>query len=132
MRHFQFPVSGEIFSFFLVRMQRWKDQRSRSSKPTTVHGFAQSGDLTSLQKLLRENPLLLNDRNPVVRSFFFFFIFFFPFPLFIFWFTITFCVNVNKVLKCKLVLCIYCCFWKLLSFFIFLFPVFFPIGSVVL
>ncbi|KAK4479161.1 hypothetical protein RD792_014672 [Penstemon davidsonii] len=47
-------------------MQKMKDQRSRSLKPTTIHGFAQSGDLNSFQKLLRENPSLLNDRNPVM------------------------------------------------------------------
>ncbi|CAK9172789.1 unnamed protein product [Ilex paraguariensis] len=47
-------------------MQRPQDQRSRSSKPTTIHGCAQSGDLTGLQKLIRDNPFLLNDRNPVM------------------------------------------------------------------
>lgn len=47
-------------------MQRGKDQRSRSSKPDTIHGFAQSGDLNSLHKLLIDNPSLLNDRNPVM------------------------------------------------------------------
>ncbi|KAL3825149.1 hypothetical protein ACJIZ3_021178 [Penstemon smallii] len=47
-------------------MQKLRDQRSRSLKPTTIHGFAQSGDLNSFQKLLRENPSLLNDRNPVM------------------------------------------------------------------
>ncbi|KAF7112749.1 hypothetical protein RHSIM_RhsimUnG0196500 [Rhododendron simsii] len=47
-------------------MQRnQQDQRSRSAKPTTVHGCAQSGDLVGIQKLLRDNPSLLNDRNPV-------------------------------------------------------------------
>lgn len=49
-------------------MQKEKDQRPRSSKPTTIHGFAQSGDINSFRKLLRENPSLLNERNPVVRS----------------------------------------------------------------
>lgn len=53
-----------------IDMQRPLDQRSRSSKPTTIHGCAQSGDLLALQKLLRGNPSLLNDRNPVVRSLF--------------------------------------------------------------
>lgn len=47
-------------------MQRGKDQRSRSSKPETIHGYAQSGDLNALQKLLHDNPSLLNDRNPVM------------------------------------------------------------------
>ncbi|KAL7137681.1 hypothetical protein ABFS83_10G109500 [Erythranthe nasuta] len=49
-------------------MQKVKDQRPRSSKPTTIHGFAQSGDLNSFQKLLRDNPSLLNDRNPVMAQ----------------------------------------------------------------
>ncbi|KAL3532448.1 hypothetical protein ACH5RR_005969 [Cinchona calisaya] len=49
-------------------MQRPKDQRPRSSKPTTIHGFAQSGDLIPFQKLLRDNPSLLNDRNPVMAQ----------------------------------------------------------------
>lgn len=49
-------------------MQRSLNQRSRSAKPTTIHGYAQSGDLLGFQKLLRENPSLLNERNPVVRS----------------------------------------------------------------
>ncbi|KAG8376022.1 hypothetical protein BUALT_Bualt09G0019700 [Buddleja alternifolia] len=47
-------------------MQKMKDQRPRSSKPTTIHGFAQSGDLNAFQKLLRDNPSLLNERNPVM------------------------------------------------------------------
>ncbi|EEF48253.1 Protein cbxX, chromosomal, putative [Ricinus communis] len=45
------------------------DQRSRSSKQvTTIHGFAQSGDLLAFQKLLRVNPSLLNERNPVMAQ----------------------------------------------------------------
>lgn len=51
-----------------IDMQRPLDQRSRSSKPTTIHGCAQSGDLLALQKLLRDNPSLLNDRNPVMAQ----------------------------------------------------------------
>ncbi|KAJ7969610.1 AAA-type ATPase family protein / ankyrin repeat family protein [Quillaja saponaria] len=47
-------------------MQRPQDQRSRSTKPTTIHGFAQSGDLLGFQRLLRSNPSLLNERNPVM------------------------------------------------------------------
>lgn len=47
-------------------MQRGKDQRSRSSRPTTIHGLAQSGDLAAFQKLLRDNPSLINDRNPIM------------------------------------------------------------------
>ncbi|KAL5572658.1 hypothetical protein UlMin_022255 [Ulmus minor] len=49
-------------------MQRSKDQRSRSTKPTTIHGYAQSGDLVGFQKLLRDNPSLLNERNPVMAQ----------------------------------------------------------------
>ena len=49
-------------------MTRSQDQRPRSSKPPTIHGCAQSGDLVGLQRLLRDNPSLLNERNPVVRS----------------------------------------------------------------
>lgn len=61
-------------------MQRSGDQRSKSSRPTTIHGFAQSGDLLGLQKMLSANPSLLNERNPVARisfllSFFFYVIF---------------------------------------------------------
>lgn len=44
------------------------DHRQRSSKPTTIHGFAQSGDLTNFQKLLKGNPSLLNERNPVMSQ----------------------------------------------------------------
>ncbi|KAL1356666.1 hypothetical protein HN51_008653 [Arachis hypogaea] len=44
------------------------DQRSRSSKPPTIHGCAQSGDLVGLQRLLRQNPSLLNERNPVMAQ----------------------------------------------------------------
>ncbi|KAL6221785.1 hypothetical protein ACLB2K_005180 [Fragaria x ananassa] len=47
-------------------MQRNPDQRSRSAKPTTIHGYAHSGDLSGLQKLLRENPALLNERNAIM------------------------------------------------------------------
>lgn len=49
-------------------MHRPNDHRSRSAKPLTIHGYAQSGDLLGFQKLLRDNPSLLNDTNPVVRS----------------------------------------------------------------
>ncbi|KAJ9538705.1 hypothetical protein OSB04_031438 [Centaurea solstitialis] len=49
-------------------MQRFKNQRSRPTKPDTIHVSAQSGDLPAVQKFLRENPALLNDRNPVVRN----------------------------------------------------------------
>ncbi|KAI8023644.1 hypothetical protein LOK49_LG03G01366 [Camellia lanceoleosa] len=49
-------------------MQRTQNQRSRSSKPATIHAFAQSGDLPGFQKLLRDNPCLLNDRNPVMAQ----------------------------------------------------------------
>ncbi|XVE98171.1 hypothetical protein REPUB_Repub03eG0082800 [Reevesia pubescens] len=49
-------------------MKRRQDQPSRSAKPTTIHGFAQSGDLVALQKLLKDNPFLLNERNPVMAQ----------------------------------------------------------------
>ncbi|KDP33675.1 hypothetical protein JCGZ_07246 [Jatropha curcas] len=45
-----------------------RDQRSRSSRPATIHAYAQSGDLHGLQKLLRANPSLLNERNPVMAQ----------------------------------------------------------------
>lgn len=45
-----------------------QDQRSRSAKPNTLHGCAQAGDLNGFLKLLKENPSLVNDRNPVVSS----------------------------------------------------------------
>ncbi|CAM8966154.1 unnamed protein product [Rhodiola kirilowii] len=44
------------------------DPPSRSSKPVTIHGLAQSGDLAAFQEFLRRNPSLLNDRNAIVRS----------------------------------------------------------------
>ncbi|KAI4347123.1 hypothetical protein L6164_007966 [Bauhinia variegata] len=49
-------------------MHRSQDQRSRSAKPATIHGYSQSGDLVGFQRLLRENPSLLNDRNPVMAQ----------------------------------------------------------------
>ncbi|KAL0339063.1 UNVERIFIED_CONTAM: ESX-1 secretion system protein EccA1 [Sesamum angustifolium] len=49
-------------------MQKVKDQRARSLKPTTIHGFAQCGDFSAFQKLLRGNPSLLNERNPVMAQ----------------------------------------------------------------
>jgi hypothetical protein len=49
-------------------MQRDRqDHGSRSSKPATIHSYAQSGDLLGFQRLLRGDPSLLNERNPVVR-----------------------------------------------------------------
>ncbi|XP_049398632.1 protein CfxQ homolog isoform X1 [Solanum stenotomum] len=47
-------------------MQRTRDQRSRSSRPITIHGLAQSGDVVAFKKLLNDNPFLLNERNPVM------------------------------------------------------------------
>ncbi|KAF6176356.1 hypothetical protein GIB67_011145 [Kingdonia uniflora] len=42
-----------------------QDQRSRS---TTIHGYAQAGDLPSLKKKLQDNPLLLNERNDIMAQ----------------------------------------------------------------
>eukprot|EP00268_Persea_americana_P060711 TRINITY_DN7601_c0_g1_i3.p1 TRINITY_DN7601_c0_g1~~TRINITY_DN7601_c0_g1_i3.p1 ORF type:complete len:480 (+),score=103.85 TRINITY_DN7601_c0_g1_i3:173-1612(+) len=44
------------------------EHRLRSSKPVTIHGCAQSGDLVGLQKKLHENPSLLNARNAVMAQ----------------------------------------------------------------
>ncbi|KAF7813835.1 Protein cfxQ like [Senna tora] len=49
-------------------MQKSQDQRPRSAKPATIHAYAQSGDLVSFQRLLRDNPSLLNERNPVMAQ----------------------------------------------------------------
>lgn len=49
-------------------MQPARGQRSKSCKPTTIHGFAQSGDLIGFQRLLKTNPSLLNERNPVMAQ----------------------------------------------------------------
>lgn len=43
------------------------DYRSRSAKPVTIHGCAQSGDFAGFQKCLNDNPSLINARNAVVR-----------------------------------------------------------------
>ncbi|KAL5729246.1 hypothetical protein ACHQM5_002222 [Ranunculus cassubicifolius] len=46
-----------------------QDQRSRSSKTsTTIHGYAQSGDLLSLQNKLQDNPSLLNAKNDILEQ----------------------------------------------------------------
>lgn len=45
-----------------------KDPRPRTLKPTTIHGFAQSGDINAFQRLLLNNPALLNERNPVMAQ----------------------------------------------------------------
>ncbi|XP_047307630.1 ESX-1 secretion system protein EccA1-like [Impatiens glandulifera] len=47
-------------------MQRIHDHRTRSTRPITIHGFAQSGDYEAFLKLLRDNPSLLNDPNPIM------------------------------------------------------------------
>ncbi|XP_074568126.1 uncharacterized protein LOC141824695 [Curcuma longa] len=44
------------------------DYRSRSAKPVTVHGCAQSGDFAGFQKCLDDNPSLLNARNAVMSQ----------------------------------------------------------------
>jgi hypothetical protein len=42
--------------------------RPRPVKAETIHGLARAGDLAGVQRKLRENPALLNDKNPVVRA----------------------------------------------------------------
>ena len=42
--------------------------RPRPAKVETIHGVARSGDLAGVQRMLRENTALLNDKNPVVRE----------------------------------------------------------------
>jgi hypothetical protein len=42
--------------------------RPRPAKAETIHGLARGGDLAGVQRKLRENPALLNDKNPVVRA----------------------------------------------------------------
>ncbi|XP_028774033.1 uncharacterized protein LOC114731072 [Neltuma alba] len=49
-------------------MQKSQDQRLRSAKPATIHAYAHSGDLAAFQRLLRDNPSLLNERNPVMAQ----------------------------------------------------------------
>lgn len=46
-------------------IQAMQDKRPRS-RPSSLHNFAQYGDLISLNKKLQESPSLLNARNPVV------------------------------------------------------------------
>ncbi|PKA54456.1 Protein cfxQ like [Apostasia shenzhenica] len=48
-------------------------KRLRPAKPMTIHGCAQSGDLSGLQKRLQENPSLLNAKNAIVRLLLLFF-----------------------------------------------------------
>lgn len=73
---FLFPLSPLKYLLFLpsfcrcspeFRMQGSQDQRSRSAKPVTIHGLAQSGDLVGFRSFLRENPSLVNEINPIVR-----------------------------------------------------------------
>ncbi|XP_062223573.1 uncharacterized protein LOC133922307 [Phragmites australis] len=40
--------------------------RPRPAKAETIHGLARTGDLAGVQRKLRENPILLNDKNPVM------------------------------------------------------------------
>jgi len=42
--------------------------RPRPVKAETIHGLARAGDLAGVQRKLRENTALLNDKNPVVRA----------------------------------------------------------------
>ncbi|KAJ0751804.1 putative AAA+ ATPase domain, ATPase, AAA-type, core, ankyrin repeat-containing [Helianthus annuus] len=46
-----------------------KDQHSlKPVKAVTIHACAQSGDVAGVQKRVRENPALVNDRNPVMAN----------------------------------------------------------------
>uniref|UniRef100_A0A7N0T8C3 AAA+ ATPase domain-containing protein n=1 Tax=Kalanchoe fedtschenkoi TaxID=63787 RepID=A0A7N0T8C3_KALFE len=49
-------------------MHRHRDPRSRSSRPITVHDVAKSGHLPAFQKLLRDNPALVNQPNDVLAQ----------------------------------------------------------------
>ncbi|RAL37199.1 hypothetical protein DM860_004121 [Cuscuta australis] len=49
-------------------MERVRDQRPTSVKPSTIHGLAQSGDLNAFRKMLNDNPSLLNERNPIMAQ----------------------------------------------------------------
>ncbi|KAL5208311.1 hypothetical protein ABZP36_032746 [Zizania latifolia] len=42
--------------------------RPRLAKAETIHGLARAGDLAGVQRMLRENPTLINDRNPVMSQ----------------------------------------------------------------
>uniref|UniRef100_A0A0D9YQ68 AAA+ ATPase domain-containing protein n=1 Tax=Oryza glumipatula TaxID=40148 RepID=A0A0D9YQ68_9ORYZ len=42
--------------------------RPRPAKAETIHGLARAGDLAGVQRKLRENPALINDRNPVMSQ----------------------------------------------------------------
>lgn len=57
-----------MFLRFKIKIQEMKDPRPRTLKPTTIHGFAQSGDINAFQRLLLNNPSLLNERNPVMAQ----------------------------------------------------------------
>lgn len=57
-----------MFLRFKIKIQKMKDPRPRTLKPTTIHGFAQSGDINAFQRLLLNNPSLLNERNPVMAQ----------------------------------------------------------------
>ncbi|KAJ6795556.1 Uncharacterized protein M6B38_225315 [Iris pallida] len=51
-----------------MRIVENQNGRPRPSKPETIHGCAQSGDLVGLQKKLQENPSLLNTRNSIMSQ----------------------------------------------------------------
>ncbi|XP_006647141.1 protein CbxX, chromosomal [Oryza brachyantha] len=42
--------------------------RPRPAKAETIHGLARAGDLDGVRRKLRENPALINDRNPVMSQ----------------------------------------------------------------
>jgi len=84
-------------------MHRPNDHRSRSAKPLTIHGYAQSGDLLGFQRLLRDNPSLLNDTNPVVRS---------PFSSLFF---LGLCVSLSLWVNWVVIIVLYQLIWSLKS-----------------
>ncbi|XP_031253096.1 protein CfxQ homolog [Pistacia vera] len=49
-------------------MESYQDKRPTFDKPKNIHECAQSGDVLGLQKLLQDNPSLLNQRNAVMSE----------------------------------------------------------------
>ncbi|KAM0030862.1 hypothetical protein Hdeb2414_s0017g00501941 [Helianthus debilis subsp. tardiflorus] len=65
----QFTLTTPNYPISKPEMQRVVVKDQHSSKPVkavTIHACAQSGDVAGVQKRVRENPALVNDRNPVI------------------------------------------------------------------